>query len=101
LKLSSYYQYSSQCISSVTATLNDIYGLNVNLTADAKLSGGIASNWYLAAFNVTALIGTDANGAMYNCYLFMESVINVVSAKYASFVDTTDIYTSFLFNLLS
>ena len=41
------------------------------------------------------------NGAMYNCYLFMTSVINVVNAKYASFVDTTDIYTSFLFNLLA
>lgn len=65
------------------------------------MSGGTAANWYLIAFNATNLIGTDANGAMYNCYLFMTSVIDVVNAKYASFIDTTDIYTSFLFNLLA
>jgi hypothetical protein len=31
----------------------------------------------------------------------MTSVIDVVSAKFSSFIDTTDIYTSFLFNLLA
>jgi hypothetical protein len=79
--------------------MNDIYGINTNITlVNTK---GAASYWQEVAFNISYMLGTDVNGGVYNCYLFFTSVINVVTAKYASFVDDTDIYTSFLFNLLS
>lgn len=99
LKLSSYYQYSDVCIASTVSILNDIYGINTNLTLVKAYRPDI--RWPEVVFNISNMIGTDVNGGVYNCYLFFTSVINVVTAKYASFVDDTDIYTSFLFNLLA
>lgn len=41
-----------------------------------------------------------ANGIL-NCYLFEKSVEEVVTFRISQFTDFTDVYTSFLFNLLS
>lgn len=41
-----------------------------------------------------------ANGIL-NCYLFEKSVDEVITFRISQFTDFTDVYTSFLFNLLS
>ncbi len=38
---------------------------------------------------------------MFNCYLFSASVKEVATYRYSQFADFTDLYTSFLFNLLA
>ena len=47
------------------------------------------------------VIGTEVSDAFYYCYLFYSSIDTVVKKRLATFVDFPDIYTSFLFNLLS
>ena len=44
---------------------------------------------------------TEFANSVYNCYLLTNSVVGVVTTRITTFVDFTDYYTSFLFNLLS
>ena len=52
-------------------------------------------------FYVGNWISGPIDSAMYDCYLFVESVILVSKTKYLTFLNFADIYTSFLFNLLA
>lgn len=47
------------------------------------------------------MVGRDVNGAVYNCYRFFTTLVTTVETWAATFIDDTDIYTSFFFNLLS
>jgi len=46
-------------------------------------------------------MSTEFANSFYNCYLFASSVEKVSTARIAKFSDFTDLYTSFLFNLLA
>jgi hypothetical protein len=47
------------------------------------------------------VFSTEFANAYYNCYLFSASVEKVVTTRLNTFSDFADLYTSFLFNLLS
>ena len=47
------------------------------------------------------VFGTEFADSYYNCYLFSASVEKVVTTRLNTFSDFADLYTSFLFNLLS
>ena len=81
----------------MVSILDGVYGFNTNLTA---VQASTTDIWQEAAFNMTNIVGTDVNGGVYNCYLFFTGVVDTVEIWAATFVDDTDIYTSFLFNLL-
>lgn len=52
-------------------------------------------------YYASQVMSTEFANSFYNCYLFASSVESVASARFAKFSDFTDLYTSFLFNLLS
>jgi hypothetical protein len=52
-------------------------------------------------YYVSQVMSTEFANSFYNCYLFASSVESVAAARIAKFSDFTDLYTSFLFNLLS
>jgi hypothetical protein len=47
------------------------------------------------------VFATEFADSYYNCYLFSASVEKVVTTRLNTFSDFADLYTSFLFNLLS
>lgn len=46
-------------------------------------------------------MSTEIADSFYYCYLFAKSVDKVATQRLNAFIDFTDLYTSFLFNLLS
>ena len=52
-------------------------------------------------FNLSLIVGGNMANGILNCYLFEKSVEEVVTFRISQFTDFTDVYTSFLFNLLS
>lgn len=52
-------------------------------------------------FNVSNIVGGPFANTLYNCYLFLDDVEDYTLTRLSQFVDFTDGYTSFLFNLLS
>ncbi len=50
---------------------------------------------------MSQVISTEFADSFYNCYLFDQSVKKMSKARIKSFADFADLYTSFLFNLLS
>jgi hypothetical protein len=52
-------------------------------------------------YYVSRVMSTEFANSFYNCYLFTTSVQKVAVARISKFSDFADLYTSFLFNLLS
>lgn len=52
-------------------------------------------------FNVTGVVGGPFATSLYQCYLFMDDFEDYTKTRMSQFKDFIDIYTSFLFNLLS
>jgi hypothetical protein len=52
-------------------------------------------------FYASRVVSTEFANSFYNCYLFTNSIDNIVTTRLTTFADFTDFYTSFLFNLLS
>lgn len=50
---------------------------------------------------MSRVISTEFANSFYNCYLFGKSVKKVTKSRVSSFADFADLYTSFLFNMLS
>lgn len=76
--------------------MDDIYFLNVNVTA----AGSLDTNWHHVMFNVSGIVAKNFANSFLYCNQFSESFKDVNAARAAKFKDFTDIYTSFLFNLL-
>jgi hypothetical protein len=51
--------------------------------------------------NVSTIVAEPGNNAVYYCYLFGKSVETYTEKRLSTFVDFTDVYSSFLMNLLS
>lgn len=97
LKLTYYFDYSNECISSSSYTLDDVYWVHDNAT----LGYDNGYNYTDISFNVSEIIGGNFASGVFNCYLFYNSMDEVVAYRYSQFADFTDVYTSFLFNLLA
>ena len=54
-----------------------------------------------SSYNFSEIIGGNFADSILNCYLFEVSVKEVITFRLSSFVDNTDIVTSFLFNMLA
>ena len=52
-------------------------------------------------YYTSQVISTEIADTYYYCYLFSASVESVVNKRLDTFVDFSDLYTSFLFNMLS
>jgi hypothetical protein len=52
-------------------------------------------------YYTSQVISTEGADSLYYCYLFASSVESVVNKRLDTFVDFSDLYTSFLFNMLS
>jgi hypothetical protein len=52
-------------------------------------------------YYTSQVISTEVANTYYYCYLFGASVESVVNKRLDTFVDFSDLYTSFLFNMLS
>jgi hypothetical protein len=52
-------------------------------------------------YYTSQVISTEIADTYYYCYLFSASVEKVVNSRLDTFVDFSDLYTSFLFNMLS
>ncbi len=52
-------------------------------------------------YYASQVFSTEFSNSYYNCYLFSDSVKKVVTTRLNTFSDIADLYTSFLFNLLS
>lgn len=80
--------------------MDDIFYLQENSTSVIALTDGISKNWHHILFNVTGIVGTNFANTYLYCNQFKTSFREVNVARKAKFKDFTDIYTSFLFNLL-
>jgi hypothetical protein len=56
---------------------------------------------YEQAFFVGGVISNEFGPYIYNCYIFWADVKDYIKTRKETFVDFSDVYTSFLFNLLS
>jgi hypothetical protein len=77
--------------------MDGIYGLNTRLTT----LPGYGDNWAYTMIYYASWFSGGINGSIYNCYLFGNSLYTVSAAKFQSFQGFSDVYTSFLFNLLA
>jgi hypothetical protein len=98
LKLSSFYDYSSQCISGFQAMMDSIYFLQKNITS---VKSDLLNNWNSVLFNVSNIVAGPMATTVYQCYLFLDDVEDFTKTRWSGFSVFTDMYTSFLFNLLS
>lgn len=57
--------------------------------------------WAYIMIYVSKWISSGMDSAMYNCYLFGTSLYTVSTVKMATFLNFSDYYTSFLYNLLA
>ena len=87
------FSYSSQCVTSASLLLNDVfyYQRNLSLTPSKNKH----------AYNISLIISGDFANSFLNCYLFETSFVSFWEQRISSFAGFTDFYTSFLFNLLS
>lgn len=99
-KLSTYYDYSDQCIASFTGFASDFFYYYQNKTGKGIPALGPAP-WEYQMFNITGVIANNFADSLYYCYLFENAVEVYTLQRWSTFVDINDFYTSFLFNLLS
>jgi hypothetical protein len=59
------------------------------------------TEWYDVMFNITNIISNNYNNAMYDCYLFANSVSEQSIYWLGLFGNMTEVYTEFLLNLLA
>lgn len=55
----------------------------------------------MVSFNVSQVLSKNFASTFYNCYSMLNSAYQMTGIWLNSFVDFSDVYTSFLFNLLS
>ena len=94
LKLTNYYDYSTDCQKYTVLFLDDLFYYHNNRSV-------VNADWNHQMYNISGIIGGNFNNMLYKCYLFKTSVDQVTTQRMNAFVDTEDIYTSFLFKLLS
>jgi len=105
LKLHYFYDYPDLCLDQVELFLDQLYPLYVNITditlPDSSEPSTLNDDWYQIMFNITNIISNPFNEAFYNCFLFVESIVEQQQNYNTQFTNASDFYISFLFNLLA
>lgn len=96
LKLPSFFAYSDECITNVQNALSQVWYVYNNGSCNVP-EYDIRNMIYYTS----QVISYEVANAYYYCYLFSSSVDSVVNKRLDTFVDFSDLYTSFLFNMLS
>ncbi len=96
LKLTSFFEYSNECSSQIFNALSQVYFVYKNGTCNTPQYDVRNMIYY-----TSQVFSTEFASSYYNCYLFSASVEKVVTTRLNTFSDFADLYTSFLFNLLS
>lgn len=96
LKLTSFFEYSNECSSWIFRSMSQIYFVYKNGTCNTPQYDVRSMVYYSSQ-----VFATEFANSYYNCYLFSASVQKVVTTRLNTFSDFADLYTSFLFNLLS
>lgn len=97
LKLSNFgFEYSVECSTQFQNLLTQIYYIVRNGTCYEPYW-----NIQRVAYYSSQVASTEFANSFYKCYLFVASVQKVATERFSKFTDFTDLYTSFLFNLLS
>ncbi|CDW87227.1 UNKNOWN [Stylonychia lemnae] len=103
--LSLKYTSSAVCFQSAYSLLNDAFYLHQNITGYNNNAGTRITNgnrqYSMIAFNVSNIIAKNFANTYSNCYTTLSSAQSQTDVWLDQFVDFTDVYTSFLFNLLS
>jgi hypothetical protein len=55
----------------------------------------------MVAYNISNIVSKNFASAILNCYLMTSSAYSSAQTRLSQFADFSDVYTSFLFNLLS
>lgn len=102
LRLTYYFEYSTECTQQLQNFMSQIYYSNKNLTCE-PVDGTVTDfdKYKLLVYYAGRVVSTEVANSFQNCYLFGNSVYNVANKRIQTFADFTDFYTSFLFNLLS
>lgn len=96
MKLSSFFEYSDQCITNIQNSLSQIWYVYKNGSCNVPEYDTRKMIYYSSQ-----VVSTEVSDSFYYCYLFSASVQSVVEKRLDTFVDFSDLYTSFLFNMLS
>jgi hypothetical protein len=96
LKLSSFFEYSDQCVTNIQNALSQVWFVYKNGSCNVPEYDERKMIYY-----TSQVISTEGANSFYFCYLFTSSVESVVNKRLDTFVDFSDLYTSFLFNMLS
>lgn len=103
------HQDTDACMQHFTGFMNNWHFLFINYTNVAveiqdAASGRLGDDtwfWENTIFNVTSEISSDFQMSMYHCTLFFKQLQKKYYIQKEQFIDETDLYTSFLFGLLS
>lgn len=96
LKLPSFFEYSDECITNVQNALSQVWYVYKNGSCNVPEYDIRKMIYY-----TSQVISNEVANSYYYCYLFSASVDSVVNKRLDTFVDFSDLYTSFLFNMLS
>eukprot|EP00347_Sterkiella_histriomuscorum_P006356 403353073 len=95
---------SAVCFQSTYNFLNDLFYTHQNYTG-YTLNSVTKTNGDrqipLVTFNVSQVISKNFASSFYNCYTMLTNGISQTQIWFNSFVDFSDVYTAFLFNLLA
>ncbi|CDW77793.1 UNKNOWN [Stylonychia lemnae] len=98
------YTSSAVCFQNTYSLLNDLFYLHQNITgytiSSVAYSNGVRQV-SMVSFNVSNIISRNFANTFSNCYTMTANFQSQTAVWLDSFVDFSDVYTSFLFNLLS
>ena len=87
------YDNAQVCMLAFTSLMDDFYFMNINHTT--------ALNQEERFMNVTGVVANNYAETFYQCFVFSTQIQEEAVNRFATFVDGNDVFTSFLFNLLS
>ena len=88
------FDHTNACFTATYGLLDDLFYFHQNRT----LTGHTAQH---TAFNISQIVAGNFASFVYGCYRFEQGILESTQSSLSQFVDITDVYTSFLFNLLA
>ncbi len=98
LKLSSFFDYSTECFDYNIAIMDQVYNFHDRLSTGMEAT--VLNMTVEIIFFWTNVASTDFKDAIINCFWFGEDVGEVVQQRINGFEDMTDFWLSLLFNVL-
>lgn len=92
------------CFQSSYKFLDDLFYIHQNITGYDVTVAGVTTfkdnedrQVEMVAFNISNVVSRNFASMFYNCYVMIQSGIDQTNVWFNSFLDFTDVYTSFLF----